>query len=335
MVNMSRPWDLLFPPESIYKRRSSFDVGTNQVFGLVYAGDVVIAAYVIAMRDRDSCLMDVRCTEGAGNDWPDHMMDHWEQVATASDATTMTGPVGAFPFLTDGVSLEDATQVKSIHIPTYPHIIVDSFVRRGYVHAWSGTIWGRGESVANPPTDEPPRQPGVRVGTWMNVVSTARKLERVLSASFSTLPWHRGSGATLGALARGYFAVCTPSLVLLGEAQAETVGAVLMYRDMTQIPKTVHSWPRIIQETWLWFAALRSKSVHVSVIGLLPKARNSRTGAALFAATKDVLSRADHVTTSWIRDDNRPSRMMAMRVGLEPIQQRTVFRKVISTISNN
>lgn len=334
-AGLSRPWDLLFPPAVIYGKASSFEIGSNRVFAVVYHGGTVIAAYVMATRQSASCLMDVRCGNGADPGWPDMMITHWETIAKRQGAASMIGPVGAFSFLTDGVATHGDGEVKSIHIPVYPPILVDCFLRRGYVHAWSGAVWGQDGKRAAHDRELYQPQAGVQRGTWMSVVSSVRKLEQVLSASFTTLPWHQGRGAAVSSLALSYAPVYSPFLALAGEHNARTVGAVLMYRDVASVPAVVYSLPRFLQKIWLWAASRRSGLLHVSVIGLLPEARNSRVAVALFMATRHVFSMSKAVTTSWVRSENRASQMMCERAGLSPLQHRTVFHKVLSTISNH
>ncbi|MBU3679506.1 MAG: hypothetical protein FGM32_07860 [Candidatus Kapabacteria bacterium] len=332
--DLNRPWDLLFPPEHLYADRSSFEIGTQRVHACVVQGTTVIAVYVIAMRDRTSCLMDVRCVPEADSRWPEAMLEHWEGVATGLAADAMVGPVGAFAFLTDGVAIDQGGEANSIHNASYPHTIVDSLVRRGYVHAWSGAVWGRHGSIDPPHRERNPPISGVRRGTWMSIGSSVRELERVLSASFASLPWHRGSGAGTLALARAYVPVYSPSLALFGESSEQTVGAVLMYRDVSSVPSRVYSWPRIIQRLWLWAASRRSNEVHVNIIGIIPEHRGTNVAMALFAAAQSVLRSSSGVVTSLVRTENRSSQMMCTRAGLSPLEHRVVFQKVLSTISN-
>jgi hypothetical protein len=332
---LSRPWDLLFPPASLYRRNSRFETGEHHVFGLVRHGRAILLAYVLAMRGNDSCLIDVRAPNDGSSSVINVMIDHWHQVAERHGATSMIGPVGAFAFLTDGVAEAGDGEVKSIHIPVYPATLVDCFIRRGYVHAWSGAVWGQHERPVSNDHEQYPLQTGVQRGTWMSAASSVSKLERVLSASFTTLPWHRGRGAAVSALAMSYAPVYSPSLALAGEHDAQTVGAVLMYRDVASVPTVIYSLPRILQKIWLWAASRRSNLLHVSVIGLLPEARNTRVAVALFRATRQAFSLAEAVTTSWVRVENRASQMMCERAGLRPLQYRTVFHKVLSTISNH
>lgn len=332
---LSRPWDLLFPPQALYRRKSRFETGDHHVFGLVTNGSDTHLAYVLAMRGQSCCLIDVRGPEETSDSAINVMIDHWHGVAERLGATSMIGPVGAFAFLTDGVAAGDAEEVKSIHIPVYPATLVDSLLRRGYVHAWSGAVWGQCGKRAVQDHERYQPHAGVQRGTWMSVVSSVRKLEEVLSASFTTLPWHRGRGAAVASLALSYAPVYSPMLALAGVHHARTVGAVLMYRDVASVPAFVYSLPRILQKIWLWAASRRSDLLHVSVIGLLPEARNSRIAVALFMATRHAFSMAAAVTTSWVRSENRASQMMCERAGLSPLQHRTVFHKVLSTISNH
>ncbi|MFM8771513.1 MAG: hypothetical protein ACKOE4_05765 [Candidatus Kapaibacterium sp.] len=168
----------------------------------------------------------------------------------------------------------------------------------------------------------------------MNIASSVRNIERVLSASFTSLPWHRGRGAGVMDLVRSYVPVVSPSLGLQGSVEDNIVGAVLMYRDVTSVPPFIYSLPRSLQRMWLWWASRRSNVLHVSVIGLLPESRNSRIAKALFEMTHEILAGADGVTTSWVRQENRASQLMCARAGLSPLQHRIVFSKVLSTISN-
>lgn len=331
---LHRPWDLLFPPERLYAHGSTFEIGSDVVHSLLLSGDRVVACYVIAMRQRVSCLIDVRCIDSADPAWSDVMLEHWESVARTTAAETMIGPVGAFSFLTDGVADQSQGEVNSIHIPVYPYNIVDSFRRRGYVHAWSGAVWGRQGGTSTARNNRDLRLPGVRRGSWMNIVSSVRNIESVLSASFTSLPWHRGRGAGMMDLVRSYVPVFAPSLGLQGTFEGTTVGAVLMYRDVPSVPQFVYNLPRSLQRIWLFWTSRRSNVLHVSVIGLLPKARNSRIARALFEMTQEILAGASGVTTSWVRQENRASQLMCARAGLSPVQHRIVFTKVLSTISN-
>ncbi len=332
---LQRPWDLLFPPERLYAEGSTFEVGSDIVHSLVLLDNRVVACYVIAMRHRVSCLMDVRCVDGADPAWSDAMLEHWESIARTTAAETMMGPVGAFSFLTDGVADGSQGEVNSIHIPVYPHTIVDSFSRRGYVHAWSGAVWGRKGDISTAHFNRDLRLPGVRRGSWMNIASSVRNIEGVLSASFTSLPWHRGRGAGIADLVRSYVPVFAPSLGLQGMFEGRTVGAVLMYRDVASIPRFVYTLPRNLQRLWLLWASRRSNVLHVSVIGLLPKSRNSRIAKALFEKTLAILAGTSGVTTSCVRQENRASQLMCARAGLHPLQHRIVFTKVLSTIFNN
>ena len=295
------------------------------------SGNRVVACYVIAMRQSVSCLMDVRCVKDADPSWSDAMLEHWEAVARTTAAEMMIGPVGAFSFLTDGVADGSQGEVNSIHIPVYPHSIVDSFSRRGYVHAWSGSVWGRQGDSSAEHYNRDPRVPGVRKGSWMNIASSVKNIESVLSASFVSLPWHRGRGAGIMDLVRSYVPVFDPHLGLQGTFENKTVGAVLMYRDVASIPQFVFGLPQSLQRIWLWWASHRSNVLHVSVIGLLPGSRNSRVAKALFEVTQAILDGASGVTTSWVRDENRASQMMCARAGLSPLQHRTVFQKILTT----
>lgn len=332
---LSRPCDLLFPPQLLYRKNSRFQTGVRHVFAVVSDGTNAHLAYVLAMRGQDCCLIDVRAHSHSCDAAFEVLIDHWHGVAERLGATSMIGPVGAFAFLTDGVAAGDAEEVKSIHIPVYPATLVDSLLRRGYVHAWSGAVWGRCGKRAVQDHERYQPHAGVQGGTWMSVVSSVRKLEEVLSASFTTLPWHRGRGAAVSALAISYAPVFSPALALAGEHDARTVGAVLMYRDVDFVPAFVYTLPRMLQKIWLWLASRQSHLLHVSVIGLLPEARNSRIALALFRATRHAFSRAEAVTTSWVRSENRASQLMCERAGLSPLQHRTVFHKVLSTISNH
>ncbi len=332
---LSRPWDLLFPPQALYRRKSRFETGNQHVFGLVTNGSDTHLAYVLAMRGQDCCLIDVRGPEETSESAINVMIDHWHGVAERLGATSMIGPVGAFAFLTDGVAEPGDREMKSIHIPVYPATLVDCFIRRGYVHAWSGAVWGQHGRPATNDYEQYPLQTGVQRGTWMSAASFVRKLERVLSASFTTLPWHRGRGAAVSALAISYAPVFSPALALAGEHDARTVGAVLMYRDVDFVPAFVYTLPRMLQKIWLWLASRQSRLLHVSVIGLLPEARNSRIALALFRSTRHAFSRAEAVTTSWVRSENRASQLMCERAGLSPLQNRTVYHKVLSTIFNH
>lgn len=334
LFNLHRPWDLLFPPKRLYFPNSTFDVGSHLRFGIIHVNDCTVAAFVIALRETDCCLIDVRCAPDAPDQWVELLLDHWNVIANKLGAYTMTGPVGAFAFLTDGVSESDTAPPDSIHISCYPEILVASLRRRGYVHAWSGAIWGRQGAVgtAHATTQQPNSR--VRVGSWMNIISIARRLETVLSLSFSTLSWHRGSGAALVSLVRAYAPIFTPRLALTA-GDTSVIGAVLLHKDISSVPAYVYSMPRLLQVAWLRIAASRSQTIHASVIGLLPEARNSRAGAELFYATTQAFDHASAVTTSWIRNDNRASQAMASRAGLRPIQQRFVFRLVCQSCSTS
>lgn len=333
-AGLSRAWDVLFPPEQLYADNSSFDVGQERTFVLVSVGSLDVAAYVLAMRGSDCCLVDVRSREDADQAWCDVLFQHWHDHAVAAGAASMTGPVGAFAFITDGVPV-GPPDVESIHIAQYPRTLVDRFRQHGYVHAWSGTVWGRRGAGGTSARSMKGASPSVRRGTWMTIIPTVRTLESVLSESFATLPWHRGSGAGLLSLARRYMLVGHPSLMITGSAEGQPAGAILMYRDIPNVPERIHQLPSAIRDLWLFFAARRSRQVHVSVIGIVPVRRSSRLSAALFDAAADLLNQAQHVTTSWIRDDNRASRMMSERAGLEPLEQRFVFRKQLPTLSIN
>lgn len=317
---------MLFPPEVLYRAGSGFEVGTDLNFCVVREGQNAVAAFVLAMRDRDSCLIDVRADQGADTAWIDLMFEHWHEHAKLCRARAMVGPVGAFAFITDGVA-SDGGIVESIHIAQYPSTIVDSFQRRGYVHAWSGTIWGRIGTDESFSRSQRERSPNVRRGTWMNLLSTVRVLERVLSTSFSSLPWHRGSGAALASLARRYMLVGHPSLMLTGTADGMPAGAVLMYHDLPSVPATIQRRPRLIRDLWLFLTSRRTARLHVSVIGIVPEHRASRLSAGLFDAAAAIMAGAKSVTTSWIRDDNRASGLMARRAGLVPLEKRTVYSK--------
>lgn len=329
---LQRPWDLLFPPQRLYARDSTFDVGSELRHCLIKDHGVVTAMFVLAMRADDCCLIDVRCKPRASALWVELLADHWLSVAAELRAQTLTGPVGAFAFLTDGVSEPGAQVPESIHISSYPEILVACLRRRGYVHAWSGRIWGRQGAVGTASAINIGPHSSVRVGSWMNVISIARDLEKVLSTAFSTLPWHRGSGAGLPSLVRAYAPIFSPSLALTARTPDDTAaGAVLMHKDVTKVPRWVYSLPRLLQALWLRIASARSHSIHASVIGIVPHLRNSAYSAELFAATQSVFDAAATVNTSWIRDDNAPSRMMAKRSGLSPLQQRFVFRLHLQT----
>ncbi len=332
---LSRPWDLLFPPQLLYRKNSRFQTGVRHVFAVVSDGTNAHLAYVLAMRGQDCCLIDVRAHSPSCDAAFEVLIDHWHLTSQRLGAASMIGPVGAFAFLTDGLATHGDPELKSIHIPVYPAGLVDCLLRRGYVHAWSGAVWGlRGRSAQRGQEQQPPHAE-VQRGAWMSVLSSVRKLERVLSASFSTLPWHRGRGADLFALARGYAPVFSPSLALSGELHDRTVGAVLIYRDVPVVPTFIYSLPGILRQLWLWNTSRKTKLLHVSVIGLLPEARNSRLAVALFRATRYVLATADAATTSWVRAENRSSQMMCERAGMSPLQHRTVFHKVLPTISNH
>lgn len=328
-AGLSRPTDLLFPPERLFNPAWGFQTGLHHVFELVYSQQQnrVVAAYVFAQREQDICLIDVRATPDAPGEWVEHMITSWETIATNCKADSMVGPVGCFAFLADGVSEDYIINSETIHIPAYPNILVACLRRRGYVSAWSGTVWGRQGAYGTPQVDVQQRISSVRTGSWMNIFSIALKLERVLSASFATLPWHRGSGAPLPSLVRSYAPVFDPSLVMLGGTLKDPSGAVLTHHELSSVPQSAYALPRFLQRLWLWRRSRQSGSLHVSVIGLLPRSRNSRTGFALFKATEQLLRSATLVTTSVIRDDNDASRLMAQRMGLSPLQQRIVFRK--------
>lgn len=334
--DLQRPWDLLFPPSRLYAENASFEIGSNVRHCVIVIEGIIEAAFVLAMRAGDCCLIDVRCRPNAPLEWTNLLIDYWQDVADELNADTLTGPVGAFAFLTDGVSEHNAHNVTSIHISNYPEILVGSLLRRGYVHAWSGTIWGRNGAVGTAPTAIPSKHSSVRVGSWMNVISIARDLESVLSTAFSTLPWHRGSGAGLPSLIRAYAPVFSPKLALTASTPDDTVaGAVLMYKDVAAIPNVVAALPRLLQALWLRIAAARSRSIHVSVIGVTPEYRNSCYSADLFAATQKVFDSAENVSTSWIRDDNKMSQMIAKRAGLSPLQKRIVFRLILQSCSTS
>lgn len=331
-AGLSRPWDVLFPPERLYAADSSFDVGRQLAFVLVGVGELDVAAYVLAMRGLDCSLVDVRSREDADETWCDVLFQHWHDHALEQGAASMTGPVGAFAFITDGVT-DGPAIVESIHIAQYPRILVDRFHQHGYVHAWSGAVWGRRGASGTSARSMKGASPSVRRGTWMTIIPTVRTLESVLSLSFATLPWHRGSGAGLSALARRYMLVGHPSLMITGSAEGQPAGAILMYRDLSHVPKSLHRLPSILRDLWLFIAARRSRLVHVSVIGIVPDRRSSRLSAALFDAAAGILNKAQRVTTSWIRDDNIASKMVTKRAGLEPLEQRFVFRKNLPTLS--
>lgn len=331
---LSRSWDILFPPEVLYRSDSAFEVGSDLVFGLVYTGNDVAGAYILAMRGSDCCLVDVRSREDADQAWCDVLFQHWHDHAVAAGAASMTGPVGAFAFITDGVPV-GPPDVESVHIAQYPRILVDGFRQHGYVHAWSGTVWGRRGASGTSARSMKGASPSVRRETWMTIIPTLRTLESVLSTSFATLPWHRGSGADLSSLARRFMLVGHPSLMITGSADGKPAGAILMYRDISSVPERVHRLPSMMRDLWLFFAARRSRLVHVSLIGIVPERRSSRLSADLFDAAAAVLNQAQRVTTSWIRDDNMASKMMSKRAGLEPLEQRFVFRKHLPTLSIN
>ena len=332
--DLQRPWDLLFPPSRLYAENASFDIGSNVRHCVIVIEGIIEAAFVLAMRAGDCCLIDVRCRPNAPLEWTNLLIDYWQDVADELNADTLTGPVGAFAFLTDGVSEHNAHNVTSIHISSYPEILVGSLLRRGYVHAWSGTIWGRNGAVGTAPTTIPSKHSSVRVGSWMNVISIARDLEDVLSTAFSTLPWHRGSGAGLPSLVRAYAPIFSPKLALTSRTESDlAAGAVLMYKDVTNVPRWVYKLPRLLQAAWLRVASARSQSLHTSVIGVRPEYRNTAHSSDLFAATQGIFNSAESVNTSWIRDDNRLSQMMARRAGLSPLQQRTVFRLIRQSCS--
>lgn len=333
-AGLSRASDVLFPPEQLYANSSPFDVGQERTFVLVSIGSLDVAAYVLALRDSDCCLVDVRSRENTDPAWCDVMFQHWHDHAAAIGATSMIGPVGAFAFITDGVP-EVRAVVESIHIAQYPHTLVDRFRQHGYVHAWSGTVWGRRGASGTSARSAKGASPSVRRGTWMTIIPTVRTLESVLSVSFATLPWHRGSGAGLWSLARRYMLVGHPSLMITGSAEGQPAGAILMHRDIPHVPKHVHRLPSILRDLWLFFAARLSRLVHVSVIGIVPDRRSSRLSAALFDTAAVILNQSQRVTTSWIRDDNTASTMMSKRAGLEPLEQRFVFRKHLPTFSIN
>lgn len=333
-AGLSRSWDVLFPPEQLYADNSSFDVGQERTFVLVSIGSLDVAAYVLAMRGSDCCLVDVRSREDADQAWCDVLFQHWHDHAVAAGAASMTGPVGAFAFITDGVPV-GPPDVESVHIAQYPRILVDGFRQHGYVHAWSGTVWGRRGASGTSARSMKGASPSVRRETWMTIIPTLRTLESVLSTSFATLPWHRGSGADLSSLARRFMLVGHPSLMITGSADGKPAGAILMYRDISSVPERVHRLPSMMRDLWLFFAARRSRLVHVSLIGIVPERRSSRLSADLFDAAAAVLNQAQRVTTSWIRDDNMASKMMSKRAGLEPLEQRFVFRKHLPTLSIN
>lgn len=334
--DLQRPWDLLFPPSRLYAQNSSFEIGTHVHHCVIVIDGIIEAAFVLAMRDRDCCLIDARCRPNAPLEWMDLLIDYWQDLADKLNAETLTGPVGAFAFLTDGVSASDADIIKSIHISSYPEILVGSLLRRGYVPAWSGTIWGRNGAVGTAPMIVPSKHSSVRVGSWMNVISIARDLEDVLSTAFSTLPWHRGSGAGLPSLVRAYAPIFSPRLALTSRTERDlAAGAVLMHKDITSVPRWVYRLPRCLQAAWLRVASARSQSVHTSVIGVRPEYRNSAHSSDLFAATQMIFDSSESVNTSWIRDNNRLSQMMARRAGLSPLQHRTVFRLIRQSCSTS
>jgi len=333
---LHRPWDLLFPPSRLYAAGSSFEVGSEVCHCVISYDQQAVAVFVLAMRAQDCCLIDVRCKPGIRPDWADVVIDYWQQTADQFQAETLTGPLGAFAFLTDGVAEPGTYSPESIHISWYPEILVASLLRRGYVHAWSGTIWGRHGAAGTAPSFSSGKHSSVRVGSWMNVISIARDLESVLTTAFSTLSWHRGSGAGLPSLVRAYTPIFTPSLALTAQTPEQTVaGAVLMHKDLSTVPTWLYSMPRTVQALWLRIASLGSHCIHASVIGIVPDMRNSRYALDLFEATAAVFASADSVTTSWIRDNNTASRLMAMRAGLKPLQQRFVFRLIRQSCSTS
>jgi len=333
-VGLQRPWDLIFPPNRLYARGSTFSVGTNVRHCVLMKDGRAEAMFVLAMREGDCCLIDVRCQTDADDSWADAIIDHWQAMGREYGANTLIGPVGAFAFLTDGVAESNAHTINSIHIPCYPEILVASLRRRGYVHAWSGAIWGRERAVGTAPKNVAQQTSSVRAGSWMNVISIARDLESVLSTAFSTLPWHRGSGAGLASLVRAYAPIFSPKLTLTSRTEdALAAGAVLIHKDIANVPRWVYVLPRLLQAVWLRIASARSQCLHTSVIGVRPEFRNTAHSSDLFAATLRIFNSAASINTSWIRDDNRLSQMMARRAGLSPLQQRFVFRLVCQSCS--
>lgn len=320
---LGRPWDVLVPPKRLYDARSSFQIGTHPRFTIVYNGHTVIGAYVMALRGDAACLIDIR--SNGPTTWFDHALDDIEPWAYSVGAAFVKGPVGAYAFLTDGVITESVEPMDSIHLATPPSDIVASFERRGYVPCVSGHINGRVGGKAVLPLMQRTTGEGVTIATWLTIVGIIRRMIKVLDASFSTLSWHSGPGASTIDLMRTYLPVALPKGVMMIEQHGAPVGGVIAYRDVRHVPTTVLRWPVWAQRLWLMYAARRSKDVHVSVAGVLPAVRRTKLGLAAFERFTVLLAQVGDVSTSWIDDRNDQSGKLTIHAGLLPCQHRRVY----------
>lgn len=294
---------------------------------------VVCGAYVVAVRDDVACLIDIRANDRAT--WFDVALDDIEDWAGTVGALGVKGPVGAYAFITDGVVTESTIAVDSIHIAQPPPEIVDSFLRRGYVPIVSGHINAR--IGGNGPTPPERRSTGedVTVGTWTSMYRIIRRMISVVDASFRTLPWHTGPGASSLDLMRTYLPVALPEGIIMAQYDGEPVGGVIVHRDVRTVPPYVLRLPIWMQRPWLFLAARTTPHIHVSVAGVLPHMRRTKVGLAVYEEFVSLMSRMGDVTTSWIDDRNEQSSRLTVHAGLTPCQHRQVFYRNISLESTH
>lgn len=322
-AGLNRRWDVLIPPSWLYRPGASFRIGDRPRFSIVRDGRYVVGAFVTAVRSDVACLIDIRSNGHAT--WFDTALDDIEQWADIMGASSVQGPVGAYPFLADGVVTTSTIALDSIHVPSPPPEIVDTFTRRGYVPCKTGQLNGRIGGVASPSAVRPATADGVIVGRWRNLHGHVTQMIAVIEASFATLQWYVGPGASRRDLMRTFAPVVDPKGMLMAVDGTKPLGAVIVYRDVRHVCDWVLRLPLWMQRIWLFAAARRSPHLHVSVAGMLPSARRSRRGLALYHAFQALAATATDVTTSWIDDRNDTSQLLTEHAGLQRLQQRQVF----------
>lgn len=320
---LARPWDILVPPKRLYAEGASFQIGSKPRFTIVRRGEDVVGAFVTALRGDEACIIDVRSNGPAS--WFDQALADIEHWAVANNAHSVKGPVGAYAFFTDGVVTESIVPLDSIHIVTPPPDIVNAFERRGYVPCKSGHLNGRVGGTAAPARPLRTAGDGVTVANWFTIIGIIRRMITALDASFSTLPWHAGPGASAVDLMRTYLPVAFPKGVMMIDHEGQPAGGVVVYRDVRTVPAHVLRWPFWLQRLWLLIAARRTKDVHVSVAGVLPSIRRTKRGLAAYERFMQLMQDVDAVNTSWIDDRNDLSGKLTIHAGLLPCQHRRVY----------
>ena len=320
---LARPWDILVPPKRLYAAGASFQIGSKPRFVIVRSGKDIVGAFVTALRGDDACIIDVRSNGPAH--WFDQALADIEDWADVNAAVSVKGPLGAYAFFTDGVVTESITPLDSIHIVTPPPDIAAAFERRGYVPYKTGHLNGRVGGSAIPPPPRRTTDEGVTVASWLTIVGIIRRMITALDASFSTLPWHSGPGASPIDLMRTYLPVAYPKGVMMIDHDGQPAGGVVVYRDLRNVPDHVLRWPFWLQRLWLFVAARRTRDVHVSVAGVLPAIRRTKRGLAAYERFMQLLMDVDAVHTSWIDDRNDLSGRLTIHAGLLPCQHRRVY----------